>query len=117
MSSGADGRPQVYQETSSVRNGPDGIKETRRTVQDSTTGKKKMAIGHHIGEKGHIIEKEQNMHTGEREEREDFINLDESETEEFEQNFQQKARQLSSGSRPRLQIEEISSQPLPAIQS
>jgi myeloid leukemia factor 1 len=117
MSSGSDGRPQVYQETSSVRNGPDGIKETRRTVQDSTTGKKKMAIGHHIGERGHIVEKEQNLHTGEREEREDFINLDESDTEEFERNFQQKARQITSGSRPRLQIEEVSSEPLLAIQS
>jgi myeloid leukemia factor 1 len=116
MSSGADGRPQIYHETSSVRNGPDGLKETRRTVQDSTTGKKKMAIGHHLGEKGHIVEKEQNMHTGEREEREDFINLDESDTEEFERNFQQKARQIT-GSRQRCQIEEISSEPLLAIQS
>lgn len=36
-----------------------------------------MAIGHHIGDRAHIIEKEQNLHTGDREEREDFINLDE----------------------------------------
>lgn len=117
MSSGSDGRPQVYQETSSVRNGPDGLKETRRTVQDSTTGKKKMAIGHHLGERGHIIEKEQNLHTGEREEHEDFINLDESDTEEFERDFQQKSRQLVSGGRQRCQIQEISSEPLLAIQS
>lgn len=114
--SGSDGRPQVYQETSSVRNGPGGFKETRRTVQDSSSGKKKMAIGHHIGEKAHVIEKEQNVHTGEREEREDFINLDESDTEEFERDFQQKARQLV-GNRQRCQIEEISSAPLLAIQS
>jgi myeloid leukemia factor 1 len=125
MSSGTDGRPQVYQETSSVRNGPGGVKEVRRTVQDSTTGQKKMAIGHHIGERGHVIEKEQNLHTGEREEREDFINLDESDTEEFERDFQQKSRQLTSGSslrqitsgpaRQRCQIEEISSEPLPLL--
>lgn len=116
MSTG-DGRPQVYHETSSVRNGPGGIKETRRTVQDSTTGKKKMAIGHHIGEQAHVIEKEQNLHTGEREEREDFINLDEDETEEFERSFEQRSRQLSGG-RQRCQIEEIPSQPpMLAIQS
>lgn len=36
-----------------------------------------MEIGHHIGDRAHIIEKEQNLHTGDREEREDFINLDE----------------------------------------
>jgi myeloid leukemia factor 1 len=118
MSSGSDGRPQVYQETSSVRNGPGGLKETRRTVQDSTTGRKKMAIGHHIGDRAHVVEKEQNMHTGEREEREDFINLDESDTEEFERDFQRKTRQIASGSgRQRCQIEEISSEPLLAIQS
>lgn len=117
MSSGADGRPQVYHETSSVRNGPGGIRETRRTVQDSTTGKKKMAIGHHIGEQAHVVEKEQNLHTGEREEREDFINLDEDETEEFERSFEQKSRQISGG-RQRCQIEEIPSQPpMLAIQS
>lgn len=118
MSSGSDGRPQVYHETSSVRRGPDGLKETRRTVQDSTTGKKKMAIGHHLGERAHVVEKEQNLHTGEREEREDFINLDESDTEEFERDFQQKSRQQLVGSgRQRCQIEEISSEPLQAIQS
>ena len=116
MSSGS-GRPQVYQETSSVKQGPGGIKEVRRTVQDSTTGKKKMAIGHHIGERGHVIEKEQNMHTGEREEREDFINLEEEDTEEFEKDFEHKSRQIASGGRQRCQIEEISSQPLLAIQS
>lgn len=117
MSSGADGRPQVYHETSSVRNGPGGIRETRRTVQDSSTGKKKMAIGHHIGEQAHVVEKEQNLHTGEREEREDFINLDEDETEEFERSFEQKSRQISGG-RQRCQIEEISSEPpMLAIQS
>lgn len=46
-------------------------------MTDSVTGTKKMAIGHHIGDRAHIIEKEQNLHTGDREEREDFINLDE----------------------------------------
>lgn len=80
------------------------------------SGKKQMAIGHHIGERGHIVEKEQNLHTGEREEREDFINLDESDTEEFERDFQQKSHQ-GSGGRQRCQIEEISSEPLLAIQS
>lgn len=73
-----------------------------------------MAIGHHLGEKGHVVEKEQNLHTGEREEREDFINLEESDTEEFERDFQQKSRQ-SVGGRQRAQIEEIASEPLRAI--
>lgn len=77
MSHGPDGRPQIYQATSSTKTGPGGVRETQKTVQDSRSGLKKMAIGHHIGERAHIIEREQNMRSGQREERQDFINLDE----------------------------------------
>lgn len=111
MTSGPDG-PQVYQATSSTRAGPGGIKETRKTVQDSRSGTKKMAIGHHIGERAHIIEREQNVHTGTQEERQDYINLDDDDAEEFDREFQTKARStlhLASGRRPALQIEEIPS--------
>lgn len=38
---------------------------------------KKLAIGHHIGERGHIKEKEQNVYSGQCEENEEYINLDE----------------------------------------
>lgn len=76
MSSGPDGRPQVYQETMSTTTAPGGIKETKKTVSDSRTGTRKMAIGHHIGERAHILERERNMR-GEEEERQEFINLEE----------------------------------------
>lgn len=36
-----------------------------------------MAIGHHIGERAHIVEREKNVYTGEEEQREDLVNLDE----------------------------------------
>lgn len=116
MTSGPDG-PQVYQATSSTRAGPGGIKETRKTVQDSRSGTKKMAIGHHIGERAHIVEREQNVRTGQQEERQDYINLDDDDAEEFDREFQTKARstmRLSGGRRPGLQIEELpSNQPNP----
>lgn len=113
MSHGPDGRPQVYQASSSTRNGPGGLRETQRTVQDSRSGVKKMAIGHHIGERGHIIEREQNVRSGQQEERQDFINLDEDEAEDFNREFTTKSRQAmqlgitdvtgtSSGSRRQL---------------
>lgn len=95
MSHGPDGRPQVYQATSSTKTGPGGIRETQKTVQDSRTGVKKMAIGHHIGERAHIIEREQNYHSGQHEERQDFINLEEDEAEDFDREFTQKSRQGS----------------------
>lgn len=56
------------------------MKETRRTESDSRTGTRKMAIGHHIGERSHIIEREQQH--GSTEERQEFINLDESKLQE-----------------------------------
>lgn len=36
-----------------------------------------MAVGRHLGERGHVVEKEQNYFTGDSEEREDFINIEE----------------------------------------
>lgn len=60
-----------------MRRGPGGVKETKKAVSDSRSGVKKLAIGHHIGERAHIVEREQNLHTGDQEERQDYINLDE----------------------------------------
>lgn len=77
MSSGPDGRPQVYQASQSTRTAPGGIRETQKSVCDSRTGTKKLAIGHHIGDRSHVMEREQNMHSGQMEERQEFINLDE----------------------------------------
>lgn len=68
---------QVYQASQSVRSGPGGVKETKKAVADSRSGVKKMSIGHHIGERAHIIEREQNLRSGDQEERQDFINLEE----------------------------------------
>lgn len=56
------------------------MRETRQSMRDSESGLERMAIGHHIGERGHVMERSRNRHTGDREERQDFINLDESES-------------------------------------
>lgn len=45
MSSGPDGRPQVYRASQSTRTAPGGVREVQRTECDSVTGTKKMAIG------------------------------------------------------------------------
>lgn len=95
MTQGPDGRPLVYQASSSTKTGPGGIRETQNTVQDSRTGLKKMAIGHHIGERAHVIEREQNVRTGIQEERQDFINLDEDEAEDFDREFTQRSRNVN----------------------
>lgn len=74
----------MYQASSSTRTAPGGVKETKKTVCDSRSGVKKIAIGHHIGERAHVLEREQNLHSGEREERQEFINLDEGEPQVIE---------------------------------
>ncbi|XP_063536974.1 myeloid leukemia factor isoform X2 [Cydia strobilella] len=90
-SGGPNGKPQVFSSTSSTKIGPNGIKETRKTLQDSRTGTKKMSIGHHIGERAHVVEREQNVYSGDQEEVQEFINLDEDEAEDFDREFHSKA--------------------------
>ncbi|XP_034834886.1 myeloid leukemia factor isoform X1 [Maniola hyperantus] len=91
MSSGPNGNPQIYSSSSSTKIGPNGVKETRKTLQDSRSGLKKMSIGHHIGERAHLIEREQNVYSGDAEERQEFINLEEEEAEDFDREFQVRA--------------------------
>jgi hypothetical protein len=74
---GSTGQPQIYQESSTTRQGPGGVRETRHTVTDTFTGTKKMAIGHHLGERGRVVERKQDLNTRELEENEELINLDE----------------------------------------
>lgn len=54
------------------------IKETHQAVKDSESGLEKMKIGHHIKDKGHVVEKKYNKKTGEKELNQDFQNMDES---------------------------------------
>jgi hypothetical protein len=46
-----------------------------------------MAVGRHLGERGHVVEKEQNCYTGDSEQREDFINIEEGKFVMLEQNL------------------------------
>lgn len=96
MTRGPDGRPQVYQASSSTKTGPGGVRETQKTVQDSRSGVKKMAIGHHIGERAHVVEREKNYNTGHEEERQDFINLEEEEADDFNREYVQRSRSMMS---------------------
>ncbi|XP_054720195.1 myeloid leukemia factor 2-like [Uloborus diversus] len=91
-----NGRPQLYQASSSTRTAPGGVKETRQSVQDSRTGLQQMAIGHHLNERGHVIEKKKYRYTGEEEENHEYINLDDEEAEQFNQEWQHKAQSFNT---------------------
>jgi len=89
------GRPQVYQQSNEVKQGPDGLKETKSAVRDSRTGHQELAIGHHLRDKARIKKKAKNAYTGEEEQAEDLVNLEEDEAEAFEQTWQQQARNVT----------------------
>jgi len=91
MTTGPDGKPQVYQATSTSRGHPGGIREVRRTEADSRNNSRKMAIGHHIGERGHIIERE--SRNGEMEEKQEFLNIDEEEAPSFNDEYRREVQQ------------------------
>ncbi|XP_077576202.1 myeloid leukemia factor 2 [Stigmatopora nigra] len=85
------GAPTMYQQTHQTRHGPGGIRETRQSMRDSESGLERLAIGHHIGERAHIMERSRNRRTGDREERQDYINLDETEAEAFDTEWRTQA--------------------------
>ncbi len=54
------------------------VRETRKAVRDSERQMEKMAIGHHINDRGHVITRSRNTGTGEQEENQDLYNIDDS---------------------------------------
>lgn len=97
------GRPQVYQQSNEVKTGPSGVKETKSAIRDSRTGHQELAIGHHLNEKGHIKKKSKNVYSGEEEQGETFVGIDESEAESFEQNWARQARNTNTSSYNQIQ--------------
>lgn len=96
-SNDGSGEPKYYEATSETSQGPGGVRQTRQSERNSVTGLDRMAVGHHIYDRGHVVERSRNRRTNEREEKNDYLNLDEEEKDAFHQEWQQKAR--SSGSR------------------
>ncbi|KAG8445248.1 hypothetical protein GDO86_010142 [Hymenochirus boettgeri] len=90
----------VFQATSQTRRAPGGIKETKKAVRDSESGLEKMAIGHHIKDRGHIIQKSKNNKTGDQELNQEFLNLDESEGPSFDHEWQSKTSKFRPTKEP-----------------
>lgn len=99
------GRMQVYQQSNEVKQGPDGLKETKSAVRDSRTGHQELSIGHHLKEKAHIKKKSKNAYTNEQEECEDFVGIDETEADAFEQNWQRQAQSFAHNRNPYEQLQ------------
>ncbi|NXN86002.1 MLF1 factor, partial [Bombycilla garrulus] len=83
-----DEAPKVFQASSQTRTAPGGIRETRKALKDSESGLEKISIGHHIQDRAHVIKKSKNSKTGDEEMNQEFINLDESEADTFNEEWQ-----------------------------
>jgi len=90
MSTDMSGRPQIYESSHSTLSAPGGVKETRSSMRDSRTGMQKMAIGHHIEDRAHVMERSRNHYTGEEEHNNEYINIEEEEAPQFNNEFRQK---------------------------
>ena len=88
-SNSGDGKPKIYQESTQMRQAPGGVKETRKMVRDSEKGIEKVAVGHHIGDRAHVIER-QKLRGGNIEEIVNLENLDDEQVNEFNQEFETK---------------------------
>lgn len=94
--SNANGKPKVYQQTTQVQQGPGGVRETRKLVRDSEKGIEQLSVGHHIGDRAHVIER-QKTKDGAIEEVVNLENLDDEEVGEFNKEFENKIRQSHIG--------------------
>jgi len=90
-----DGKPKIYQASSQMRQAPGGVKETRQMIRDSEKGLEKVAVGHHIGERAHVIER-QKFNNGPVEEIVNLENLDDEEVNEFNKEFENKISHVRS---------------------
>merc|ERR1712119_184844 len=83
-------KPKYYQATSTTRTAPGQMKETRKTVRDSSRDLQKMSIGHHLGNRGRIVERRRLR--GEDEEHRNFVGMHgEDEFEQFDNEWRNKA--------------------------
>ncbi|NWI70504.1 MLF1 factor, partial [Todus mexicanus] len=99
-----DEPPKVFQASAQTRTAPGGVKETRKALRDSESGLEKMAIGHHIHDRAHVINKSKNSKTGDEEMNQEFINLDENEAQTFDEEWQKEIQKFKP-SRTRRNLE------------
>ncbi|KAM9089968.1 myeloid leukemia factor 1 isoform 2-T4 [Megaptera novaeangliae] len=83
-----DEPPKVFQASTQTRRAPGGVKETRRALRDSESGLEKMAVGHHLHDRAHVIKKSKNKKTGDEEVNQEFINMNESDAHAFDDEWQ-----------------------------
>ncbi|XP_070259751.1 myeloid leukemia factor 1 isoform X2 [Myotis yumanensis] len=92
-----DEPPRIFQASTQTRQAPGGIKETRKALRDSDSGLEKMAVGHHLHDRAHVIKKSKNNKTGDEEVNQEFINMNESDAHAFDDEWQNEILKYKQG--------------------
>ncbi|XP_005864181.1 PREDICTED: myeloid leukemia factor 1 isoform X1 [Myotis brandtii] len=92
-----DEPPRIFQASTQTRRAPGGIKETRKALRDSESGLEKMAVGHHLHDRAHVIKKSKNNKTGDEEVNQEFINMNESDAHAFDDEWQNEILKYKQG--------------------
>ncbi|XP_006090371.1 myeloid leukemia factor 1 isoform X1 [Myotis lucifugus] len=92
-----DEPPRIFQASTQTRRAPGGIKETRKALRDSDSGLEKMAVGHHLHDRAHVIKKSKNNKTGDEEVNQEFINMNESDAHAFDDEWQNEILKYKQG--------------------
>lgn len=72
-----------------------------------------MSIGHHIRDQAHIVERSKNYYTGEEEQQDQYVNLEEEEGQNFEEEWKRRMYGYQrNGSRSSLQNGNMHREPL-----
>ncbi|XP_006816550.1 uncharacterized protein LOC102805010 [Saccoglossus kowalevskii] len=91
-----DKEPQLYQAISSTKTAPGGLKETKKALRDSALGLEKVAVGHHIDDRGHIVERARYRNTREEREHHNYVNLTEDDGPSFDSEWHYKTHRYPS---------------------
>ena len=103
-----DPNSMVFSQSTMITMNPDGtqrvisnstrkagdVKETRHAVRDGE--REKVSIGHHIGDKTHVIEKKRDK-DGRLRQQHRFVNMDQDEADQFNHEFKTRANRNMSG--------------------
>lgn len=87
--------PKRYEAVSETTQGPDGIRQTLNRERNSVTGQDRMQAGRYIYDRGHVVEKTEDIGANEVNVNHDYYNLDATDSNDFHQEFTQKAPSTS----------------------
>jgi len=92
MTYSSDGvsEPKKYEAFSETSQAPGGVKQTFKRERNSATGKDRMQAGRYIYDRGHVVEKTEDMRDNHAHVNHDYFNMDQPESVTFHQEWDEK---------------------------